>query len=386
MQGENKDSRPFVSVVMPSFNHAEFIGQAIESVLNQTYDNFEFIIADDASEDNSTEIIRRYDDPRIQFKQIPQNTGFSACEYIYEQAKGKYIASICSDDMWKPTALEKRVAFLEENDEYGCCFCQPEVLNQDEEDISRTKAFESLFTVDNYSKERWFRNIYLNGNCICAPSMCMRRSVYEQLGPFKYQFRQLQDYEYWLRLLQISNIYVFPEKLIIYRLHQNGKNRNISTQTEDVRIRDATERRYMLFDIMDHVSEEFFIKAFLDDIVLKPGTEGFCLECEKFGIMLKAAAVPPHAAIFYFFKHYNDSEFRSCIEKYYNITRKDFWNLTGTDYDINDKEYNNKVMAYMLAEQVQSLKQELKKKNEELENLKKLAGYKQEDLSRNINS
>lgn len=372
MESENKDVRPLVSVVMPSYNHAEFVGQAIESVLNQTYENFEFIIADDASEDHSAEIICRYNDPRIQFKQIVKNTGFSACEYVYEQVKGKYITSICSDDMWKPNALEKRVAFLEENGQYGCCFCQPEILNEDEEDIDRTKMFEALFATHNYSQEMWFRKLYLEGNCLCAPSMCMRRSVYEQLGPFQYQYRQLQDYEYWLRLLLISNIYVSPEKLIIYRLHHNGNNRNMSAQTNDVQIRDAMERKYLMFDIMDHLSEEFFIKAFFDDLMIKPGAEGFCLECEKFGIMIRSTVVPPHASIFYFFRHYKDVKFRTCIEKYYNITRKEFWNITGVDYDNGSKDLRNEVKISLLAEQIHVLKEELKQKNEEIETLKQL--------------
>ena len=102
-----------VSVVMPSYNHKQFVGKAIESVLKQTYTNFEFIIADDGSSDGSWDVISQYQDPRIKFLKYDENTAFGALEYAYGMAKGDYIATLASDDMWKEELLEKYIAFLE---------------------------------------------------------------------------------------------------------------------------------------------------------------------------------------------------------------------------------------------------------------------------------
>lgn len=318
--------RPLVSVVMPSYNHAEFIAEAIESVLRQTYDNFEFIIADDGSKDGTVEIIQQYQDPRIRFTAFSENTCFGTCEYIYTCVRGKYIASICSDDVWEETLLEKYVAFLEEHQEFGCCFSKPAVINERGEIIEGSFPF----ILDNGSRAMWFRKLYMKGNCICGSTMCIRQSVFAKVAPFRMQYRQLQDYELYLRLLQIDNIYIYPETLAKYRIHVSGGNSNISAPTLEVCTRDFMERKYIMLDIMEQIEDSFFIEAFAEDLVLKPGMKGFCTECEKFGVMLKAVPVVPiEAAFFYYYRHYNDKAFRESLETVYGISRKDFWNLVG---------------------------------------------------------
>lgn len=350
-----------VSVVMPSYNHAEYVGRAIESVLRQTYKNFEFIIADDGSTDGSAEVISQYHDPRIKFRAFEKNTSFGACEYIYEQAKGKYIASICSDDMWDETLLEKYVAFLEKNEEYGCCFCKPEIVDEND-GIVEDSIFNKVFSEEKLARGQWFKKLYLTGNCICAPSMCLRRKLYEQIGPFRFQYRQLQDWEYWMRLLQISNIYIYPEKLCRYRVHREGENRNISSPTRESLVRGRIESKYILLDIMENIAPDFFLEAFKEELILEPTAEGFCLECEKFGVMLKAAY--PDAAINYYFKHYNEKKFRECVENYYGVPRSEFWNMTGTDFDQWYENIVNKSKAEELMKMVYLLRQELEGRKE----------------------
>lgn len=356
-----------VSVVMPSYNHAEYVGRAIESVLRQTYKNFEFIIADDGSTDGSPEVISQYDDPRIKFIRFEQNTGFGAVEYGYGVAEGKYIAAIASDDMWNETILEKYVAFLENNSEYGCCFCQPEIVDENDIVLENTQ-YHTLFKTENKTREEWFKQLYMKGNCICAPSMCIRKSIYEKVGIFRFQYRQSQDYEYWLRMLQVTNLYIYPEKLIKYRVHNEGDNRNVSAPTGESLIRGRIECKYMRLDIMENLDEDFFIRTFADELILKPDMEEFCVECEKFGVLLKSSLADP--AIYYYYKHYNDSRFRNCLENYYHITRKEFWQLTGADHDQWYENIKNKYKAEELMQQVYLLRQKLSEKEEEINRIK----------------
>ncbi len=359
--------RPLVSVVMPSYNHGEFVGRAIESVLGQTYENFEFIIADDGSTDNSAEVISQYKDSRIRFIRFEKNTSFGACEYIYEQAQGKYIAGICSDDMWKETLLEKYVFFLENNEEYGCCFCKPEIVDANDAPIEDT-IFNKVFTEQNLSRGQWFRKLYLTGNCLCAPSMCLRRELYEKIGPLRFQYRQIQDWEYWMRLLQVSNIYIYPETLCRYRVHSEGENHNISSPTKESLVRGRIESKYVLLDIMEHTTPDFFMEAFQEDLILEPTAEGFCIECEKFRVMLKSAYAD--TAINYYFKHYNERKFRECVERFYNVPRSEFWNLTGIDFDYWYENIINMKKTEELMKQVCALKQQLSETQEELNELK----------------
>ena len=359
--------QPLVSVIMSSYNHREFVEKAIESVLKQTYRNFEFIIADDGSTDGSCEVICEYDDSRIKFISAKENTAFGVLEYAYELAQGEYIAEIASDDMWDEAILEKYIEFLEKNQEYGCCFSKPEIVDANGDIIEKTD-FNVIFKAENKTKEEWFKGLYIRGNCLCAASMCIRKSLYEQVGSFRFQYRQSQDYEYWLRLVQISNIYIYPEKLVKYRIHSEGENKNISTSEGDAVIRGRMERKYTLLDIMENLEDEFFIKAFESDLFLKPGTEGFCVECEKFGILLKTSMAEP--AIYYYYKHYGDYEFRNCLETYYHISRKDFWQFTGVDHDKWYESMINKYKIEGLEKQIVLLQQELRTKEEEIKQLK----------------
>lgn len=104
---------PLVSIIMPTYNHARFIGEGIESVLNQTYKNFELIIIDNFSEDNTEEIVASYKDDRIKYLKFRNNgsTGVSR-NYGIRHAKGEYIAFLDSDDFWLPEKLEEQVAVL----------------------------------------------------------------------------------------------------------------------------------------------------------------------------------------------------------------------------------------------------------------------------------
>lgn len=324
--------RPLVSVVMPSYNHERYVAKAIESVLKQTYTNFELIIVDDASEDRTADIIQQYKDLRIKFVGLKVNTGFGAAEKGFKMAKGKYIATLASDDMWDSCLLEKYVKFLEVNDEYLCCFSIPRIIDENDRKIE-DNIMESIFFHENRTKEQWFKRLYMEGNCLCAPSVCMRYSVYEQLGGMRYQYRQLQDYEYWLRLVQMGNIYVYPERLMCYRKHYNENNANISAPSREVQIRDAMERKYIMLDIIENIDDQFFYEAFKDMFVRNPDDVGFFLDCEKYGVMLNSPAVPIHATIFFYFNHYKDQNFRYYLENYYQVHRKDVWKLTGVELD-----------------------------------------------------
>ena len=107
-----------VSIIMPSYNTSEYVEESIKSVLNQTYTNWELIIVDDCSTDNSEEIIKQFThDARIRFFKNEKNSGAAISRnFALREAKGKWIAFLDSDDLWEPEKLEKQIGFMREND------------------------------------------------------------------------------------------------------------------------------------------------------------------------------------------------------------------------------------------------------------------------------
>jgi len=117
-----------ISIITPVYNSEKYIGETIKSVLAQTYANWEMLIADDCSTDNTASIVQQFNDPRIKYFRLAQNAGAAvARNEALEIAQGKYIAFLDADDMWKPEKLEKQLAFMIENT-IGFSFTGYEVL------------------------------------------------------------------------------------------------------------------------------------------------------------------------------------------------------------------------------------------------------------------
>ena len=138
---------PKVSVILTSYNHAAYIAAAIESVLNQTFTDFELLIIDDGSKDNSREIIKRFDDPRIKTFLYAENRGpVLAIRDAVNSARGKYIAVHHSDDLWALDKLDKQVKFLDANPNYAACFTLVEFVDErgDIDNIQSILAIDSV--------------------------------------------------------------------------------------------------------------------------------------------------------------------------------------------------------------------------------------------------
>ena len=132
-----------VSIITPTYNCGDFIGETIQSVLKQTYQNWEMIIVDDASNDNTREIVEKYceKDKRIKYYLLDQNSGAAVARTkAMELATGKYIAFLDSDDLWLPDKLEKQISFMEVNNYNFTCTAYEQV---DEKGISLNKVIKT---------------------------------------------------------------------------------------------------------------------------------------------------------------------------------------------------------------------------------------------------
>jgi glycosyltransferase involved in cell wall biosynthesis len=217
---------PAISVVMAVYNSAAVVAEAVESVLNQTCRNFEFIIIDDGSTDPSGEILRKYAqrDSRIRFY-AQENCGLIASlNRACRLAQGRYIARMDADDISLPRRFEKQFAFLEEHPEIGVLGTWIQDI-----DVNGAPIIEWPVPADPVVV-RWF---LFFGNCIAHPSVMMRRDLLERLGYYRQDAIHVEDYDLWIRAVEVTRLANLPEILVQYRVSAGSiSNRNLAIQKQ----------------------------------------------------------------------------------------------------------------------------------------------------------
>lgn len=221
---------PKVSVVIPVYNGEKFLSEAIESVINQTYSNWEIIVVNDGSTDGSIDILSNYNRKLSwKFYVINQkNYGPSiARNRAITKAKGEYIAFLDSDDTWLPEKLKKQVEFLELNRNivlvYSDCYIIDSNGSMEENNyFYRTKPF----------KGKTLHNL-LNNNFIPTSTVILRRRILNDIGLFNIKFRISQDYDLWLRIAEKYTIDFLDEPLAKYRFHTEGISRNVELMVNE---------------------------------------------------------------------------------------------------------------------------------------------------------
>lgn len=215
------EKAPIVSVVLTSLNGATrgYLREAIESVLSQTYRNFDLIIVDDGSTDGTGNLCREYKDPRIRYY-YQENKGLGAARNAgIEQSIGELVCFLDDDDVWFPEKLEKQVAFFNSCPDplIGMVYTSLELIDE-----TGRKCGHQANIADGQIYKR-----LLYGNIVDAPSSVMiKRQVFDEVGRFKQELFSSEDYEMWLRLSKVFHVYSLGEDLVKYRVHANKMSRN----------------------------------------------------------------------------------------------------------------------------------------------------------------
>lgn len=251
---------PKVSILMTSYNHERFIRESIESILTQTFKNFELIIVDDCSTDTSLSIIKSFKDKRIVAIQNKANQGPEhAFEILRKKAKGKFIAIADSDNVWEKDKLQKQVNFLEKNHSYAAVFTHVSLIDELGSPYTNTKsAYYNIFNVKNRTRQEWLRYFFYNGNCLCHPSILIRKEAYQDCNMSVNGLWQLPDLYKWIRLCLQHNIYILEEKLTNFRIHHN----NISGENNLDNILRRNNELYHIYNLFYEISVQDFLLAF----------------------------------------------------------------------------------------------------------------------------
>lgn len=213
-----------VTIIIPTYNRAAVLEDSIQSVLNQTYTEYELLIIDDGSTDNTETVISRIHDNRLRYIKMPENRGVAAARNEgIRQAKYSYIAFQDSDDYWKKEKLEKQMAYLAGKPEIALLYCPYECR----------KADGSIINVpdSNIPLSEKQGNIYkymLRRNTIGTPGVLLRRECLDKTGLFCEDLTCLEDWELFLRISKYYEIGFQDEPLIKVNLSTDGVSHNIS--------------------------------------------------------------------------------------------------------------------------------------------------------------
>lgn len=214
---------PSVSIILPTYNREHLIGFAIQSVLNQTYSDFELIIIDDYSQDKTDRVVETFNDVRIQYIKHDHNSGVSVARNTgIEQARGKYIAFLDSDDEWLPEKLEKQLQVFSSESTVAVVYSWLQIQRN-----SQDKKAQIIRS----SKQRG--DIYgdlLYTNFVGTPStVIVKRECFDSGIRFDPSLRCCEDWDVWLKLAQYYQFEVILEPLVKYREHPDINRGSINS-------------------------------------------------------------------------------------------------------------------------------------------------------------
>ena len=236
---------PAISVIIKSFNHGKYVAETISSVLNQTFQDFQLVITDDGSTDDTVDVINGFADPRIDFVALPANQGLSnAMNVSLQRATGEFVAILNSDDYADPVRLEWQLAYLGSNPAAVAVFSEPRIVDEDGNGRPALPVFALPFLLPDFSVGSWLQQFFLRGNCLCAPSAMIRRSGYWAAGPYDRRLTNLQDLDMWIRMLASGELHVLRDRLTTFRVRAN--NENLSAPRLDSQLRAPFEHAQIL--------------------------------------------------------------------------------------------------------------------------------------------
>ncbi len=242
---------PAVSIVLPTYNRGEVLINSLPKILNQTYDNFELIIVDDGSTDNTREVLNLFGDQRIKLIALEKNGGQSKARNIgIQNASYNYIAFADSDDFWDETKLEVQMSRFLKEFASGFCYCSYT--------YHRTDGSELVVPRKNIAKVRKEGYIYpelLRRNLVGTPSLIVKKECIDAIGGFNEDINCLEDWEFALRLARNFHASFCPEPLF----EAYEKTDDISTKTREEgelamkKFYDNFEKDRVLFGMVDEV-------------------------------------------------------------------------------------------------------------------------------------
>tara|TARA_B100001121_G_scaffold310017_1_gene339073 strand:+ start:102 stop:890 length:789 start_codon:yes stop_codon:yes gene_type:complete len=225
--------KPKVSILMTVYNHQDYVRRAILSILSQSYKNFELIVINNGSTDNTQKILRKIKDKRIKFFLLKKNIGRTKCLNLgLKKCRGKYIAIQDSDDISKKSRIKILLDQLEKEENLGLVASNYNIINENNVITSKIKIEEDLY---EYPKKLIFHN------SIAHSTVMFKKKVIDLIGNYPINFNYAQDYAFYLKIITKFRIKIIKKNLANLRInHKNSETyrlrKSISTQVEELKL------------------------------------------------------------------------------------------------------------------------------------------------------
>ena len=231
---------PKVSVIIPNYNHARYLPRRIDSVLQQTYGDFEVLLMDDKSPDDSLDVLRRYEGrPRVRtlFNDINSGSTFKQWNKGLANTSGEYVWLAESDDWADPRLLERLVGLLDAHPNVGIAYCQSWIVDENDQPLDRFDDFCGI------SDAHWDHDFVADGKAECAGQMAVgntipnasavvfRREVYERVGGPDESAKVCGDWRLWAKMLMAADVAFVAEPLNHFRIHLANVRTKVSWGT-----------------------------------------------------------------------------------------------------------------------------------------------------------
>lgn len=244
---------PKISVAMPVYNGEKYIKETIESVLNQTFSDFEFIIVDDGSTDDTFNIVHSFNDTRIKYFKNEKNSGISySLNRALEIASSEYIARIDADDICYNNRFQIQYDFLESNKNVGVCSANTDTIDANGTKIGTTKNFIT-------SEECKLKLLFANS--LSHPAAMFRKNMVLQVGGYSLGMEPIEDFELWVRMTNICEIQNIENTLVKYRVHALHASAVFGKNIHQALVR-TFDKKNRLYQIIDDEFLDFHIRGF----------------------------------------------------------------------------------------------------------------------------
>lgn len=238
-------NKPKITVLMPVYNAEKYLRAAIDSILNQTFKDFEFLIINDASTDNSKKIILSYDDKRIRYFENMKNLGRpKTSNKGLSLAKADYVARMDADDVSLPDRLKKQFEIMEKDNKVGLVASWIAIIDEND----NNKSYWRTDRKTNSPEEIFYRLFF--ENCLANSSVLFEKDIVLKIGGYNESFERAQDYELWSRLAKLTKIVKIRKIEVKYREYTQN------TTSEVINQQCLNEQKVFLKNVDDLLTEK----------------------------------------------------------------------------------------------------------------------------------
>ena len=214
----SNSSEPLISIIIPTYNHSRYLGRALQSIYDQTYGNWEAIIIDNHSTDDTCDVVKKFDDPRVSYLKIHNGGIIAASRNMgINAAKGNWLAFLDSDDWWSADKLEICSKYIDHN---------LDLVHHDLDVVyDQPSLFRRHVTCSRQLKSPMLKDLLIKGNAIVNSTVIVRKKLLTKVGGISEDKNMVasEDYNTWLRIAALTERFRYiPKSLGCYQVHSNG--------------------------------------------------------------------------------------------------------------------------------------------------------------------